>query len=268
MKYIKLYFNDWAMSTRVLTLEEKGAWVDLIAILSSSEKPGETTLCARSLGRLWGVTPRKASTFLESISGAGLVTFEKISEKFRINCSEIEKANLKYSEIKNARKYARSCSAATNASKFCSTNEQQTANKRATNEQQTGDNINKLVVSTTTTNKNSNSSREAKGKSKATSKSKPPTLEEVLSFCAKRSIPSSTGEAFFNYYEGHNLWLNKNKEPIKWWFVIQNEPWKSNHEHNNSTNRKGSLRSISRNTGTANETDGSEYAEVGRVVRN
>ena len=136
MKYIKLYFNDWAMNTRVLTLEEKGAWVDLIAILSNSETPGEVTLCPRSLGRLWGVTPRRASTFLESISGAGLITFEKNSEKFRINCNEIEKANLKYSEIKNARKYAANCLAATKAPKICSANAQQMLSKRAANEQQ------------------------------------------------------------------------------------------------------------------------------------
>lgn len=265
MKYIKLYFNDWAMNTRVLTLEEKGAWVDLIAILSSSEKPGEITLCARSLGRLWGVTPRKASTFLESISGAGLITFENNSEKFRINCSEIEKANSKYSEFVLSRKSSVNRSSSTKASSImkssCKHNEiimKSSCEHNAPN----------IIVnsSTTTTNKNSSSSRGAKGNSKATSKSKPPTLEEVLSFCASRNIPSSTGEAFFNYYEGHNLWLNKNKEPIKWWFVIQNEPWKSNHEHN--SNRNGSLRPISRNTGTANETDGSEYAEVGRVVRN
>lgn len=267
MKYMKLYFNDWAMSTRVLTLEEKGAWMDLIAILSSSETPGEVTLCPRSLGRLWGVTPRKATSFLESISGAGLVTFEKKSEKIQINCNEIEKANSKYSEIKNARKYAGSRSAATKASKFCSTNGQQVLSKCSTNGQQTGNNINKLLVSTTPTNNNSSRSRGAKSKPKATSKAKPPTLEEVLSFCASRNIPSSTGEAFFNYYEGHNLWLNKNKEPIKWWFVIQNDPWKSNHEHNNSTTRRGSLPAISRNTGTSNETDGSEYANVGKVVR-
>jgi len=244
MKYIKLYFDEWALSTRMLTTEEKGAWVELIPALCANDTPGELTVNKRSLARLWGFRASKTAAVLESLKASNLITCELSGDNFVLKSEHITNKIVHQNRLEKAAKFAVSVRESTKIQE----NRSEKPDRNAIPKDK------RLNTKSTTCTKK----KEAKAL---------PTLEEVLSFCEKRRIPSSTGEAFYNYYEGHNLWLNKNKEPIKWWFVIQNEPWKSNHEHN-SINRNGSLRSISRNTGTANETDGSEYAEVGRVVRN
>jgi hypothetical protein len=180
-------------------------------------------------------------------------------EKVRVQCRELIKSAKDHDEYAKKRSEAgriggqasakaRAQRIVNESSTTAKANVKQTSTKRSTNRQANVNHTTKLLTTNTT-----NSLKGA------------PTLDEIRAFCASRSLPESRAEAFFNYYEGHNLWRNKNGELIKWFHMIQNKPWNED-RHNDGKNGSGSVR-VNRNSGTANDGDFSEFANVGKVAR-
>ena len=240
MKYIKFYFDEWALSTRMLTAEEKGAWADLMVAYCTSETPGEIRLSKRGLARFFGFTSTKSTRILETLSRSGLCEIEKVGEDFVIKSNRLLQKVEQQNQLTLIRKIAASGSKSAKVPSKCLGKEKQK----------------------TPYTKDERLNTKLKKKNK---KKDPPTLDEIKTFCATRSISEETAETFFNYYEGRNLWTNKNGQLVNWWIMIQNDPWKNN--GNNRSNYNGSPRRIDRNQGTTNEGGASEYEGVGRVAR-
>ena len=240
MKYIKFYFDEWTLSTRMLTAEEKGAWADLMVAYCTSETPGEIRLSKRGLARFFGFTSTKSTRILETLSTYGLCEIEKVGEDFVIKSNRLLRKVEQQNQLTLIRKIAASGSKPTKVPSKCLAKEKQ--------------------KTPYTKDERLNTKLKKKNKKKG-----PPTLDEIKTFCATRSISEETAETFFNYYEGRNLWTNKNGQLINWFFMIQNDPWKNN--GNNRSNNNGSPRRIDRNKGTTNEGRASQYEGVGRVAR-
>ena len=240
MKYIKFYFDEWTLSTRMLTAEEKGAWADLMVAYCTSETPGKICLSKRGLARFFGFTSTKSTRILETLSTYGLCEIEKVGEDFVIKSNRLLRKVEQQNQLTLIRKIAASGSKSAKVPSKCLAKEKQ--------------------KTPYTKDERLNTKLKKKNKKKG-----PPTLDEIKTFCASRSISEETAETFFNYYEGRNLWTNKNGQLINWFFMIQNDPWKNN--GNNRSNNNGSPRRIDRNQGTTNEGGASEYEGVGRVAR-
>ena len=239
MKYIKFYFDEWALSTRLLSTEEKGAWVELIAALGTSETPGEMSVNKRSLARLFGFRAVKTEGILRALAQANLITYTTIGDNFVLKSEPITNKSVQQKRLEKAGKFAVSVRESTKINKNRSEKPDRNAIPK---------------------------DKRLKTKEKKKDKKKgPPTLDEIKTFCASRSISEEVAETFFNYYEGRNLWTNKNGQLVNWWIMIQNDPWKNN--GNNRSNNNGSPRRIDRNKGTTNEGRASQYEGVGRVAR-
>ena len=240
MKYIKFYFDEWTLSTRMLTAEEKGAWADLMVAYCTSETPGEIRLSKRGLARFFGFTSTKSTRILQTLSTYGLCEIEKVGEDFVIKSNRLLRKVEQQNQLTLIRKIAASGSKSAKVPSKCLGKEKQ--------------------KTPYTKDERLNTKLKKKNKKKG-----PPTLDEIKTFCASRSISEETAETFFNYYEGRNLWTNKNGQLVNWWIMIQNDPWKNN--GNNRNNYNGSPRRIDRNKGTTNEGRASQYEGVGRVAR-
>ena len=247
MKYIRFYFDHWACSTRMLDLEGKGAWMELMVAMSTQPVAGRIEASLEQIARLWGVTAERAHELLEDLQMANvcMVTF---GDKISVQCNELTKAAEDYKKFVEQRrengKAGGQASAQARAKASAKPRGQPRAKPRA-----------KQVLKHTTKLLTTTNSKELGGT---------PSLDEVKKFCKERSIPESRAEAFYNYYEGRNMWFNSNKEPINWWFMIQNKPWNEDRQ-DNGKNGSGSLR-VNRNSGTANDGDFSEFANVGKVA--
>ena len=247
MKYIRFYFDHWACSTRMLDLEGKGAWMELMVAMSTQPVAGRIEASLDQIARLWGVTAERAHELLEDLQMANVcvVTF---GDKISVECSELTKAAEDYKRFVEQRrengKAGGQASAQARAKASAKPRGQPRAKPRA-----------KQVVKHTTKLLTTTNSKEL---------GKGPSFNDVKQFCKDRNIPESRAEAFYNYYEGRNMWVNSNKEPINWWFMIQNKPWNED-KQDNDKNGSGSVQ-INRNSGTANDGDFSEFANVGKVA--
>jgi len=255
MKYIRFYFDHWACSTRMLSLEAKGAWLELMVAMSTQKEPGKLEASVDQIARLWGVTCSRAEELLSDLEMANVCEVTR-SERITVQCHELTKASKAYEKfVEQRRENGRAggqASARARAEAVAQPSGQARAKASAQPKaKQVLKHTTKLLATSTT--KATNSLKEA------------PTLDEIKAFCASRSLPESRAEAFFNYYEGHNLWRNKNGELIKWFHMIQNSPWNED-RHNDGKNGSGSVR-VNRNSGTANDGDFSEFANVGKVAR-
>ena len=243
MKYIRFYFDHWACSTRMLDLEGKGAWMELMVAMSTQPVAGKIEASLEQIARLWGVTAERAHELLEDLQMANVcvVTF---GDKISVQCNELTKAAEDYKKFVEQRRENGKAGGQASAKARAKASAKPRAKPRA-----------KQVVKHTTKLLATTNSKELGGT---------PSLDEVRKFCKERNIPESRAEAFFNYYEGRNMWFNSNKEPINWWFMIQNKPWNEDRQ-DNGKNGSGSVR-VNRNSGTANDGDGSEFANVGKVA--
>ena len=260
MKYIRFYFDHWACSTRMLDLEAKGAWMELMVAMSTQKDPGKLEASIDQIARLWGVTVSRAEELLNDLQMANVCDVQR-GDKVKVQCRELIKCAKDHEEYAKKRSEAgriggqasakaRAQRIVNESSTIAQANVKQSSSKCSTNRQANVNHTTKLLTTNTTKAKNS--------------LKKAPTLDEIKDFCKSRSLPESRAEAFFNYYEGHNLWRNKNGELIKWFHMIQNKPWNEDRQ-DNGKNGSGSLR-VNRNSGTANDGDFSEFANVGKVA--
>ena len=88
MKYIRFYSDAWLSSTRILSNEAKGAWIDLLCFLNAQETPGQAELTAEQLGRLWGVQNDHLHSLLADLKASGVCELE-VHETIVIRCNRL-----------------------------------------------------------------------------------------------------------------------------------------------------------------------------------
>ena len=248
MKYIRFYPDAWLSGAMFLSLEAEGAWIRILCLLASQPDPGKLECSMAHLCRALRVQPGKAKALLQEIKDAQACQVRFDDESVSIICDRMTREAKDYDKYLSSRKAAGSAGGRATARARATAHATAHAAPRATA---------KLQESKATT--------KAKDKDllKADAK-QPPSLDEIKAFCASRSIPEQRAIDFYNYYQGQNLWLNKNKTPVRWWHIIQNSPWTDDKKR--TTNHNGSFRQPDRNEGTANSGQANQYDSLGKVV--
>lgn len=92
-----------------------------------------------------------------------------------------------------------------------------------------------------------------------------PSLEEVKQEGEARNIPAKVCQAFFDHYDGLNLWRNQFGNPIKWRSRLS--AWNTREqEKNHASSKNGSRPRVDRRTGTLNaDVDPEDYARFDRL---
>jgi hypothetical protein len=66
------YTGDWQKKTRILTLQTKGAWIDLMCALNESKPRGSATWTIEQYARFWSVGPEIAANVILELETTGV----------------------------------------------------------------------------------------------------------------------------------------------------------------------------------------------------
>lgn len=102
LPFMKFYTADWIQDTRILTLEERGAWLDILCLLWNSKPRGSKTMTLADWGQYLGVESQKTGEILKSLNRKeiGNVTFgndditvmsRRITKEEKRRISDLEK---------------------------------------------------------------------------------------------------------------------------------------------------------------------------------
>lgn len=105
MKYIRFYFDHWACSTRMLDLEAKGAWMELMVAMSTQKDPGKLEASIDQIARLWGVTVSRAEELLNDLQMANVCDVQR-GDKVKVQCRELIKCAKDHEEYAKKRSEA------------------------------------------------------------------------------------------------------------------------------------------------------------------
>jgi len=258
MKYIRFYPDAWLSGAMFLSLEAEGAWIRILCLLASQPSPGKLECSMAHLCRALRVQPGKAKALLMEIKDAQACQVKFDDESVSIICDRMTREAEEYNAYAAAKAAAGRAGGKASVQARAKAKAKQTLSKNEAN-------VNDCLSKREANAKHSISISKAKDKDllKADAK-QPPSLDEIKAFCASRSIPEQRAIDFYNYYQGQNLWLNKNKTPVRWWHIIQNSPWTDDQKRKGNYN--GSVRQPDRNEGTANSGQASQYEGLGQVV--
>jgi len=100
--YIPLYTGDYLKDTRILTLEVRGAWVDLMIFMWGNKEKGTVTGTMDEFALMLGCNTKKASLIIESLHEKDICDFEvlpngqiKLSSRRMLRDIEISKVRKK-----------------------------------------------------------------------------------------------------------------------------------------------------------------------------
>lgn len=84
LPWIKFYVNDWLSdeAVRSCSLEARGLWIDMLALMSKSEDHGHLLIGGRpasadQLARIVGISPQKTTELMDELYAAGVFSFSK-----------------------------------------------------------------------------------------------------------------------------------------------------------------------------------------------
>jgi len=84
LPWIKFYVNDWLSdeAVRSCSLEARGLWIDMLALMSKSEDHGHLLIGGRpasadQLARIVGISPQKITELMDELYAAGVFSFSK-----------------------------------------------------------------------------------------------------------------------------------------------------------------------------------------------
>jgi hypothetical protein len=84
LPWIKFYVNDWLSdeAVRSCSLEARGLWIDILALMSKSENHGHLLIggrpaTAEQLARIVGITPQKTTELMDELYASGVFSFSK-----------------------------------------------------------------------------------------------------------------------------------------------------------------------------------------------
>src|SRR3990167_6980378 len=72
MPYMQFWISDWINDTRVLTLEERGAWIDILTFLWKSKPRGQATMTNSHWSNLFGILPEKLNFIVTELKRKGV----------------------------------------------------------------------------------------------------------------------------------------------------------------------------------------------------
>lgn len=253
MKYIRFYSDAWLSSTRIMSNEAKGAWIDLLCFLNAQATPGTAELSESQLSRLWGVDAEKMHELIADIQTSQVCTIE-VGDKIQVKCNRLIREAEEHAEFIEKCREAGKRGAKVKQGSLKPTLKPTPKRTLQGTSKPTHEGTHKH----TNTNTNTNSNKLSIGH-------KSPALKDVLDFCESRKISPEIGENFYDYHQGEQLWLNKNGKLIDWWFKLQ--AWEKRGYGRSKTNRAAG-NAVDRNRGNANEdSSASDFEAVGRVVR-
>ena len=98
LPYSKFFWGDYLKDTRMLSLEAKGAWMDILCHLSQLDEPGEAGYKIQAWARLLGCSKRVARRVIDEIGEAGVGRVRKENEQIFVANSRIKNDFLKFLE--------------------------------------------------------------------------------------------------------------------------------------------------------------------------
>jgi hypothetical protein len=84
LPWIKFYVNDWLSdeAVRACSLEARGLWIDMLALMSKSEDHGHLLIGGRpasadQIARIVGISSQKTTELMDELYAAGVFSFSK-----------------------------------------------------------------------------------------------------------------------------------------------------------------------------------------------
>ena len=227
--YSQFFWADYLKDTRILSLEAKGAWMDILCHLANADEVGVSGHRIDIWARVLGCPKRVAKRILTELEDAKVGEIWTENEKVFIKNNRLCDDYLEYKErILNCSKGGKK--SAKNKRKYLEINESNVS--QVASEEVTGD-PNQLngKLNSTTKGRATKSlplplpittlfKEESKDRS-----AEIPTWDEVWDLAQMRGILRETAESFFNWHNDNNYWLNKYGALINWKSKLQN--WKT-----------------------------------------
>jgi len=225
LPYSKFFWGDYLKDTRMLSLEAKGAWMDILCHLSQLDNPGSAGYKIQSWARLLGCSKRVAKRVLDEIKDAGVGKVWEQNDHVFVQNSRIKNDFLKFLEKQTQASEAGKLGAE-KRHKSLGINESTQASARKNINTQHSESYSekaseRLAISESINHKSYNNNNINKG-----SEVSIPTLEEVLEQAKIAGVTKEAATAFWNWVEGENRWINSHGQMINW--KVKMRSWQVN----------------------------------------
>lgn len=221
LPYSKFFWGDYLKDTRMLSLEAKGAWMDILCHLSQLDEPGEAGYKIQSWARLLGVGKRIARRVIDEIGEAGVGRVWEKGELIFVANSRIKNDFFKFTEKQTQASEAGKLGAEKRHNPL-GINESTLASAKKTSSEKGGESHSgtgggRLAISESRIqNPNNNIIN------KESVDAGIPAIEEVLEQAKISGITSEVATSFFNYHNDENRWLNTHGRMINWRSKLRN----------------------------------------------
>jgi len=264
LPYSKFFWADYFNDTRMLSLEARGAWMDILCHLAQVDSPGKAGYKISSWARLLGVSKRVAKRVIDEIDQAGVGEVSYEGDLVFVSNFRIKDEFLKFCEKQTL---------AQNAGKLSAKIRRKVLKANKTIPTDPITNVSTDVQQTLEQNPNESSTipltiNHYPERESTLSHENPeiPTLDEVKQAASMMGILESSAISFWEWHECNNGWI-KNGSLIKWRIKLPRWAAKDKEYKTNGKNT-GNQQKIDRSKGTANEGLASQYAGVGLVDEN
>lgn len=215
------WLADWAVE--LMTNEQLGAYLRLVCHAWHSDQPGRLPNDRSTLAGLC----RMSVEWWDS-NGSNIMRAFRVDKDGFITHPALVKQWERQQAFRDQKVAAGKASAA---------KRQQTLNERSTHVEQTG---------------NSSASASPSGlKEREDGDCVPPTLDEVRDLASRSAMLPSDAKAFYDHYQGNNLWFNQFGKLIHWRDKLLT--WRDNARSRPSAKHQGHPTGSNRNAGTYNE---------------
>lgn len=223
LPYSKFFWGDYLKDTRMLSLEAKGAWMDILCHLSQLDEPGEAGYKIQSWARLLGCSKRVARRVIEEISEAGVGRVREEKEHIFVANSRIKNDFLKFLEKQTQASEAGKLGAEKRHNSLGINKTSPASAKKAFSEMdgeshsETGGD--RLAISESRIHKPINNNNIINKESKDAGI---PTFEEVLEQAKFAGVTKEVATSFFNWHQDESRWLNAYGKMINWRSKLSN----------------------------------------------
>ena len=234
MPYSKFFWGDYLKDTRTLSLEAKGAWMDILCHLSQLDEPGEAGYKIQAWARLLGCSKRVARRVIDEIGEAGVGRVRKENEQIFVANSRIKNDFLKFLEKQTQASEAGKLGAEKRHNPL-GISESGLASAKKTSSEKGGESHSetgggRLAISESRLQNPNNNN---KGSVEASI----PTLEEVLEIAQMDGVTTESAKSFYSWVEGENRWLNAHGRMINWRSKMRS--WQTNDRKFQSNGKPG-----------------------------
>lgn len=235
LPYSKFFWGDYLKDTRMLSLEAKGAWMDILCHLSQLDEPGEAGYKIQSWARLLGVGKRVARRVIDEIGEAGVGKVWEKNELIFVSNSRIKNDFFKFTEKQTQASEAGKLGAEKRHNSFVINKSTLASAKKGSSEShseslsETGGG--RLAISESRIQNPNNNNN--KGSVEASI----PTLEEVLEIAQMDGVTAEAAKSFYSWVDGENRWQNAHGRMINWRSKMRS--WQTNDRKFQSNGKAG-----------------------------